>query len=373
MRNQFLFPFFIVYCMYQCAGEKSGDGLIFAHILFRHGERNILSPYPSDDFKDEKYWPGGFGELNSIGRKQQYELGEYLARRYKNLIGENGYHKDKVYVRSTDVDRTLSSAAHTLAGMFPPTKKQIWNEKFGRLWHSIPIHTVPGIEDEILGVKKPCPRYRLAINKAKNSHEIQALIKQHDELLKNLTRFTNSSIASVGDVHKLYDTLKVEHSKGLKIPKYLKDLVKEGSDMEKVANMQFSFYAKTRDTARIRPGFLFKEILEHFVQKANKTLTPDRNLWIYSAHDVTIVTILNALGIFPPKTPTYSSSLFFELHKTGDKFHIEIYYKHERGNDKVPLKPLNIRCGIKCSLDAFYGAYNDIIPTKDFDTECKLD
>lgn len=69
-----------------------GDKLIFAHVvriftlnsvfiysisflilflsvvlqIFRHGERNIDNTYPNDPFKDEIYWPGGFGALTNV-------------------------------------------------------------------------------------------------------------------------------------------------------------------------------------------------------------------------------------------------------------------------------------------------------------------
>lgn len=34
--------------------------------ICRHGDRNILLPYPNDPFKSEKLWPGGFGELTNV-------------------------------------------------------------------------------------------------------------------------------------------------------------------------------------------------------------------------------------------------------------------------------------------------------------------
>lgn len=53
--------------------------------------------------------------------------------------------------------------------------------------------------------------------------------------------------------------------------------------------------------ARIKSGFLIKEMFERFAQKMNQTLKPDRSLWIYSAHDATIANLLNSLGLFEVK------------------------------------------------------------------------
>lgn len=71
--------------------------------------------------------------------------------------------------------------------------------------------------------------------------------------------------------------------------------------------------------------------------------------------------------------PPYASCLLFELHQINGTFHVELYYKQERGEDKVPLQALFIpNCGQKCPLNKFYEIYDDIIPTEDFDTECRL-
>lgn len=58
-----------------------------------------------------------------------YKLGSYLRQKYSKLIESDGsYNHEQIYVQSTDVDRTLASAAYNLAGMFPPKGQQIWNE-----------------------------------------------------------------------------------------------------------------------------------------------------------------------------------------------------------------------------------------------------
>lgn len=151
----------------------------------------------------------------------------------------------------------------------------------------------------------------------------------------------------------------------------------------------------TKLLARLKVGFLIREIFERFTMKKDSTLTPNRVLWVYSAHDETIINLLNALNLFEvlffsestcqlcspfiyllllqSKMPPYASCLLFELHEINGTFYVELYYKQERGEDKVPLQPLFIpNCGQKCPLSKLYEIYGDIIPTEDFDTECRL-
>lgn len=74
--------------------------------------------------------------------------------------------------------------------------------------------------------------------------------------------------------------------------------IERGGLMEYIATFDYTLYADTPELARFASGFLIKEILDNFSQKANSTLNPDRSLWIYSGHDYSIVNALNSLGLF---------------------------------------------------------------------------
>lgn len=52
----------------------------------------------------------------------------------------------------------------------------------------------------------------------------------------------------------------------------------------------------TPELARLKSGFLLKEIFERFSQKIQSILQPDRALWLYSGHSTTTTTMLNGLG-----------------------------------------------------------------------------
>lgn len=52
--------------------------------------------------------------------------------------------------------------------------------------------------------------------------------------------------------------------------------------MEKMASFSFSMATNTELLARLKAGFLIREIFDRFTMKANSTLRPDRSLWVYS-------------------------------------------------------------------------------------------
>lgn len=70
---------------------------------------------------------------------------------------------------------------------------------------------------------------------------------------------------------------------------------------DKLSVIWFTGYIRTNDTLKARGGFLVREILERFKNKTMGILKPDRSLWIYSAHDNTLVNTLSILNIFDVK------------------------------------------------------------------------
>lgn len=76
----------------------------------------------------------------------EYELGRYLNSMYSDFLGED-YTEDKVYVRSTDLTRTKTSAQLVLAGLFPPSEALIWNQDL--LWIPIPVDYKTIYEEDV--------------------------------------------------------------------------------------------------------------------------------------------------------------------------------------------------------------------------------
>lgn len=59
-----------------------------------------------------------------------------------------------------------------------------------------------------------------------------------------------------------------------------------------------------------------KELVEHLKDYSQGKLTPpNRKLFMYSAHDVSVATFLSALKIFNDVQPPYASMVLVELHE----------------------------------------------------------
>lgn len=82
------------------------------------------------------------------------------------------------------------------------------------------------------------------------------------------------------------------------LPEWTRDVFGEGSDFERLGLRDFLLPTNTPLLTRLSTGFMIREILEHFTQKIESKLSPDRSIWIYSGHDTQIANILNFLGLF---------------------------------------------------------------------------
>ena len=84
--------------------------------MFRHGVRSWLQTYPGEPL-DVSIWnsEGGLGVLTNAGVKQMTEFGQYFANYYQDLIQ---FDPSKTYVRTTDYNRTMTSAKKFLYGLF---------------------------------------------------------------------------------------------------------------------------------------------------------------------------------------------------------------------------------------------------------------
>lgn len=148
------------------------------------------------------------------GKKQIYELGQYLRRRYHNLIGSK-YSPNKVYIQSTDFDRTIMSAQVALAGLFPPNEDEKWNDEL--LWQPIPVHTIPMSIDHVLTFPNHFPKFSAVRERhLKESPEIKRILTEYEDHFSHWSRMSGSDIKTVENVYYLHNTLAIE--KGRKKP-----------------------------------------------------------------------------------------------------------------------------------------------------------
>ena len=95
---------------------KSSCKLEMVIEVFRHGARQ---PIGSPDYASQ--WLEAVGELTSAGMRQHYLLGREMRKKYIDTLNflPKYFNHSEIYVRSTDVNRTIMSVTSHLLGLYP--------------------------------------------------------------------------------------------------------------------------------------------------------------------------------------------------------------------------------------------------------------
>ena len=109
------------------SAQESQEKIIFAWQINRHGARApYLGVKDGIDIYGEKWTQ--IEELSDVGKRMLYLLGVRVRKRYVEKYGllSQTYNPQEIYIRSTDVNRTIESIESFLQGLYPigPTFKE---------------------------------------------------------------------------------------------------------------------------------------------------------------------------------------------------------------------------------------------------------
>ncbi|XP_044534241.1 prostatic acid phosphatase [Gracilinanus agilis] len=338
--------------------------LKFALVVFRHGDRSPIETFPKDPYQ-ESAWPQGFGQLSLLGMEQHYELGTYLRKRFSNFLNST-YNRNEIYVRSTDVDRTLMSAMTNLAALFPPEGSSIWNPKI--LWQPIPVHTVPTSEDQLLYLPDiKCPRLQALQEETLRSKEYQDLLSPYKDFISTLSELSGLQIKDLNGIwNKIYDPLFCERVHNFTLPTWATtDTLTKLEELSKLSLLSTFGIYKRKEKARLQGGVLVKNIVDYFHKAANESNA--KKFIIYSGHDTTIGALQMALDVFNGKFPPYAACHIMELYLENGQYNVEMYYRNDTQQDPYPLTLPG--CTASCPLKQFVELVSPVM-TEDWSKEC---
>lgn len=368
----------------------STKSLQHAYLFFRHGIRSPLyEPYPTDPNKAifHKHFKVGLGELTTVGKKQMYQVGKMLSDIYGSFVG--GFSVEKVFVSSTDWNRTVMSALSAMAGLFPP-EKPIFKEL--PQWQPIPIwqnykefdkayyYNDPQFPNLAL---KQCPRYGEMIQKGYN------IIRKRDpepsrriiyELLQQKTG--ELDVNSINNGYKIYDILEMESLNGLPLPQWATEpqpsLHYQPLYPTLLRPIQVDWFYKCQwldrdpDMLLFYSGPLFHNINEIFTDKIKRKEENKERFRYHSTHDDTILTLRWALGLDEPSFEVEAGDgIAFELHKLNDEYYVQVVYYHSIRKPEEFREVLHLKdCPTPCSYDQFSVQYLSLSP-QDWGRKCK--
>ncbi|KAJ8937380.1 hypothetical protein NQ314_011928, partial [Rhamnusium bicolor] len=285
------------------------------------------------------------------GKRKEYQIGKALRKRYYKFLGD--FTLDRVDSRCTDYNRTKMSLQLVLASLFPPRGQHVWEKELN--WQPVPFNYWPVKEDHVLGDPvKNCPKYKEAFFQYLNSSEGRKLYENFTALHKYLEEHTGQPLHSKSFA-ELYFTLTTEHENGFKMPEWAAAVYHH---IRHLAIMDYNVSTATPELKRLASGFLIKKILDDTSKKIGGDEYKETKVFLYSAHESNVASILRFLGIFYSHVPPYGSYITIEIHN--------VYYQ-DYSSQKPRICSIP-SCGNFCKLDKFKAIYKELLPQSE--SEC---
>ncbi|KRZ22800.1 Methionine--tRNA ligase, mitochondrial [Trichinella pseudospiralis] len=336
--------------------------------IWRHGHRTPIYLIPSDVENNASTWDIGLGELTKLGMRQCYELGQMLGKRYieQYPLFESSI-LNEIYIRSSDTNRTLMSAASVMAGFVASDSYGSYRNytlpNFVRSpagWTPLPVHTVAYSTDNLLNMKYHWNRTADLFRE--NLIKYQQFTKQNPDNAAKLAYVAKKSGFNnnlVKNMWILADVVKIEkegssedwHSDQHKLPDWVTDEIYDW--IQDTFKHWCKFLYQPDLLIQITAGELIFEIVDRIRQK-QLSIKQGQNTdsWIerikfysYSGHDINLLFLLYILGQYDNASTVeyegYASCIVFETWLTEEN-EIEIKVFLRRGPNSTQFQPIQV-------------------------------
>ena len=292
------------------------NNLFFVFTTFRHGARTVFTNI--DYFGN---YINSLGSLTKYGEIQNLEIGNNYRKRYSNFLNLN-FDNTQIYIRTSDIERTIISTQKQLEGFFNKTidRKYFHIIKDGLNYFNL-FH-LNEKEHEIMNKYIIfCNKRELAENyMEKFKKEIYPILKNYYGKLEypNLEFFCESVYASYSEYLYDNDTKNLISKCGIKNAKKMYDFC---------SNWYNTFRGWDEYGA-----YMFYMLYQHIFEYMNMSINGKTSLKMImiGGHDITVdkfMDFLDGLKIIPRiEYPHFSFNIVIELRKYNNNFYLEFYY-----------------------------------------------
>jgi len=316
--------FVILFIFFQCKDieynhTKEENNLYFVFTTFRHGARTNFVFRDSFGNMDLS-----FGKLTKFGSLQHLDIGKNYRKRYSNFLNMS-LDKNEIYIRTSDVERTLVSTEKELEGLFNKTieKKYFHVVDYGFNYWNL-YHLNPEEKEEMNKYEKFCKKRNLD-----NSDEYYRnyFKTEISPFLKKCygKRFTISLHVFCDSVFTAYYEYEYGNDTNNKIGKCGKDNAKK---MYQFCYDWFNTFKGWDEYG----AYMFYMLYQHIFDNMNNAINGNSPLkmMMIGGHDTTVdkfMDFLDGLKIIPrTQYPHFAFNIVIELRKYNNDFYIEFYY-----------------------------------------------
>lgn len=330
------------YCHIPVCDQNKNIKLKYVSIIFRHGHRtSILKKLP--DFVEEIDWPaslletdentlvpyktifnnsseyrekskfdqprplkgGAFtGTLTKSGQQLMFHKGQQLKKHYldENDLIKDSLNNDNIRVYSTNFQRTIESLRCVLAGFLSgASNKETWNFN---IFHNGNDTTFPNL-------------YYCKPLKAWNEEAIQNArsLNKSKSLYEDLSKELNVPAKDIPGSIELWDIIQSRESCSLPLPDILQRFRQKIHDSA-VENQVYITLGNKIELKKLLWGNLITRLLDDLSRATNDD---EIKMTFLSAHDSSLMIILESIGLYDYKWPELGSMLCIELYQNIDE------------------------------------------------------
>lgn len=256
------------------------------------------------------------GQLTAIGKEGMYNVGKLLAKEYihKHGLISPVYSPTEVYVRSSNIKRTILSATSLLAGLYGKENIQ----------EPVQMFTKPSTEEDMYPNWGHCNNLKIWANYVMRNHDRLPGHREDQEKIHKLIGGEDDK-----PLHFIALLDYIYCRKAHRIPVPLDLLAEEKLIVKRASELQAHVIGGENNSML---AYGIGSLINTFCCRITEWINEPREskLLLYSAHDTTLIAILNVLDVFNKQWPPFGSYLALELYKRKDsKFFIRVVYNGE--------------------------------------------
>ncbi|XP_045511269.1 venom acid phosphatase Acph-1-like isoform X1 [Colias croceus] len=345
--------------------------MVMAFAVFRHGDRTPdheeLNKYPNFKLEKDIFFPFGKKALTNRGKERAYRVGQYLRNRYDGLISKL-YLPEEVHVQTTDYARTKMSVLVALSALYPPQAMQRWNPRLN--WQPIPYDTPQRDNDSLLHFLN-CPGYSQLKIQLYDLPEVQSYMQASKGFFKTLTEESGYNFTTPEEVFMLDNLFQALNNVDVPTPQWAQKIMHQ---IKETTKLEYSVMYYTDELKRIAVGGILTDVVEATKAK----IAGDNNqpkLFLYSAHEDNVASILSACKAFVPHQPKYGSTVSLELWRNREtgKYGFMVVYAPEIGGRPQALPVAGCGGGMICDYDTFLDITKDyLLPHSEYKQHCTI-
>ena len=324
------------------------NNLYFIFTTFRHGARKPLSKM--DFFGNLNY---SSGALTEYGKIQHLEIGKIYRKRYSNFINLK-FDKNEIYIRSSNIMRTIVSTEKELEGFFNKTIDRsnifIMNHRYSMNLY----HLDKKDHKEMDQYLESCSKRKLAKNYI-NIYNI--------EIFPNIKHCRLMEKISDSGINRFCDSM-ISHYFEYTYDNQTNNIINRCSNenIKKFYNFCVEYYDSFRGFNKYE-AYVFYNFFDHIFEYMYNAIRGKSKLKMImlGGHDITVgqfMNFLDGLKIIPRTFyPHYACNIVIELRKYNSDFYLEFYYndilkynntleKFKNILDNSVYSNLNNYCGI---------------------------